>query len=69
VRDYRHEISNVSFVLNQRFIASILGDFPGSRSNPPNHRVSISSWGRTIDGVDMDGNDIDEENRLIVKMG
>jgi hypothetical protein len=58
------EVSNVSFVLNQRFTASMPGGLPGSRFNPPNHSVSISSWGR-----DTEGDDMDDENRFRVKIG
>jgi hypothetical protein len=57
------EVSNVSFLLNQRFTASIPGGLPGSRFKPPNHSVSISSWGRDID------DDMVDENRFRVKMG
>ena len=53
----------MSFLLNQRFTASMPGGLPGSRFKPPNHSVSISSWGRDIDG------DMDDENRFRVKTG
>lgn len=33
---------------NQRIIAFIEGAFPGWRSRSPNHKASISAWGRMI---------------------